>query len=55
MADEAEEGLGVGLSAVTVSVVVGAGRGAVPGSERGQEHRAFKLPVSASGRVFAVD
>jgi hypothetical protein len=54
LSGQAEEGLSVGLPAGSAAVVVGAGGWIVLGGERGKEHRAFELPVSASGRVFAV-
>ncbi len=54
-ADEAEEGLGVGLAAGPAAVVVGAEGGVVEGCERGEEHRASQLAVAASGGVYAVD
>lgn len=55
LSGEAEESLCVGLSAGSAAVVVGAGGGVVQGGERGEKHRAFELPVSASGCVLAVD
>src|SRR3954451_11201230 len=55
VAGEAEEGLGVSLAPGPAFVVVGAGGRVVQGGERGEEHRAFELAVSASGCVFAVD
>lgn len=56
MADEAEEGLGVGFAAGALLVVVGAGGGIdVHAGEGGEEHGAFELPVAAPGCVLAVD
>ncbi len=49
LSGQAEECLGVGLSSGPAFVVVGAGGGIVQGGERGQQHRAFQLPVAASG------
>lgn len=53
---ESEEGLGVGLAACSLTVVVSAGGGVgVHAGEGGQEHGTFELPVSALWCVFAVD
>ncbi len=56
-AGEAEEGLRAGFPACPACVVIGAGEGVGSGraARRRRETWPVELPVSASGRVFAVD